>query len=150
MTQNWLVDPNLAFFAVMLVGIWKSAGFHMVLYVAGINTIEKNLYECASLDGANALGTFRHITFPLLMPAVTVNLFLLITGSFNSFDINMTLTGGGPALKTTSLPLDIYNTAFSKGFFGYGSAKAIVLCIMVMIVAVVQMAITKRREVELS
>ena len=148
-TANWLSDPNLAFFALLIVCVWQGVGYYMVIYIAGLNNIDYSYREAAAIDGANRFQQFRHITLPLLMPSITVNLFMSIANSFRLFDLNLSLTDGGPGRATPSLALDIYTEAFDNSRMGYGSAKAVIFCLIVMAITFIQVGYTRKKEVEL-
>ena len=148
-TANWLSDPNLAFFALLIVCVWQGVGYYMVIYIAGLNNIDYSYREAAAIDGANRVQQFRHITLPLLMPSITVNLFRSIANSFRLFDLNLSLTDGGPGRATTSLALDIYTEAFDNSRMGYGSAKAVIFFLIVMAITFIQVGYTRKKEVEL-
>ena len=121
----------------------------MVIYIAGIQNIPRELYEAAKIDGASRKSTLRNITIPMVMPSVTICLFLTLTNSFKLFDQNLALTGGAPARETAMLALDIYNTFYGRtGWQGVGQAKAVVFFLIVAIIAFVQLKITGRNEVE--
>lgn len=118
--------------------IWQNVGYNMVIYVAGLNSIDKSLYESARIDGAGFIAQFFKVTLPLLMPSVTICLFLVLTQSFKLFDINLALTRGGPGRATMGMALDIYIESFMQNRMGYGSAKAAVLLLLVSGIALLQ------------
>ena len=120
-----------------------------LIYISGLNSIDRMYLEAAAIDGANAFQRFRHVTLPLLMPSITINLFLTLAGAFRLFDMNVTLTNGGPGRSTVGLALDVYKDLFSNNKMGYGSAKAVVLLVVVMLITVGQVWFTKRKEVEM-
>lgn len=146
---NWLASPKKAVWAMLLVGAWKGSGNGMLYYIAGLLNIDELLYEAARVDGAGWWKTLTHVTIPMLMPMITVNLFLTITGAFNIYDINYALTNGGPANATTSISLRVFDVTFGKGAYGQGSAMAIVLAVIVMTFSVVQVSLTRRKETRL-
>lgn len=121
----------------------------MVIYISAINNVPKSLIEASKVDGASRFKVLRHVTIPLVMPAVTVCLFLSISWSFKLFDLNLSLTKGGPFKATESVALNIYNEAFTISRFGMGSAKAIVFFVIVAVISLLQVRATKKREVEL-
>jgi raffinose/stachyose/melibiose transport system permease protein len=145
---SWLGDTHLAFLSVALVSIWQSLGFYMVIYIAGLQTVPRDQLEAAVIDGASPANRFFRITFPLIMPSVTVAVFYSLSNALKTFDVIFSLTFGGPGLATTSIALDIYKTAFSDSRFGYGTAKSVVLFLLILLVTVFQLNIFKRREVE--
>lgn len=146
---SWFGNTNTAAFTVILVTTWQSTGFLMMLYIAGLQTIQKDLLEAAVLDGCTGIKKIMYIQIPLLMPTITINLFVSIAGAFKAFDIPLSLTGGGPANSTQTIALNIYNDAFGAFKMGYGSAKSMVLFLLVAVIAVVQLRITRKREVQM-
>ena len=146
--QSWLSDPKLALFSMVLVAVWQSAGYVMVIYIAGLQSIDSTVIEAASIDGATKIQNFFHIKLPMLIPAITVNLFMTITQAFRVFDLNLSLTQGGPGHTTMSLALDIYKTAFANNRMGYGTAKAVILFLIAFVITVIQIRFTKSREVQ--
>jgi len=142
-----LADPATAFGALVGASFWQSLGYVMIIYVAGLNTLDKSVLESVMLEGAGAWTRIRFIVLPLIMPAITVNLFWLLSQSFRLFDLNLALTGGGPGKSTTAMALDIYRDGFARNQMGPGSAKAMVLFLLVFVVTLIQLRITKSREV---
>ncbi len=145
---SWLGDPHLVFFSVILVSVWQSIGFYMVIYIAGLQTVPREQLEAAVIDGASPVGRFFRITLPLIMPSVTVAVFYSVSNALKTFDVIFSLTFGGPGTATTSIALDIYKTAFSDDRFGYGSAKSVILFLLILVVTVTQLNAFKRREVQ--
>ena len=127
----------------------ESTGFLMMLYITGLQTIQKDVLEAAVLDGCTGIKKIIYIQLPLLMPTITINLFVSIAGAFKAFDIPLSLTGGGPANSTQTIALNIYNDAFGSFKMGYGSAKSIILFLLVGIIALIQLKITRKREVQM-
>ncbi|MGA2642322.1 MAG: sugar ABC transporter permease [Spirochaetia bacterium] len=145
---SWLGDSHMAFISVVLVSVWQSIGFYMVVYIAGLQTVPREQLEAAVIDGAGSVSRFFRITLPLIMPSVTVAVFYSLSNAIKTFDVIFSLTFGGPGTATTSITLDIYKTAFSDNRFGYGSAKSVMLFLVILIVTVIQLTVFKRREVE--
>lgn len=144
----WLGDETTAFWGVVIVTIWSTAGYLMVIYISALINVPKDLMEAASIDGATAMQKLRHITVPLIMPAVTIALFLALSWSFKSFDIILSLTKGGPYNSTQSVALNIYTEAFQNNNYGLGTAKALVFFVIVAIITSLQVWLTKSREVQ--
>lgn len=133
---------------VVLMG-WQMIGYMMIIYIAGIQNISTELMEAAKIDGATNLQILGKITIPLVMPSITICLFLTLTNSFKLFDQNLALTAGLPGRQTQMLALDIYNTFYGRtGWEGVGQAKAVVFFVMVAAIALLQLYFTRRREVE--
>jgi len=135
---KWIADPKFALLSVMMISVWISIGYNMIVYMAGLQSIPKDLYEAADIDGANGVVRFFRITLPLLSPTT---FFLLITGiiyTFKVFDLIAVLTGGGPAGSTNVLVYYMYDTAFVNLKIGYASAQAMVLFVCVLIITLLQ------------
>lgn len=142
-------SADYGFWGLVFLMNWQLIGYMMVIYIAGIQNIPRELYEAAKIDGASSFRTLKNITIPMVMPSVTICLFLTLTNSFKLFDQNLALTGGAPARETAMLALDIYNTFYGRtGWQGVGQAKAVVFFLIVAIIAFVQLKITGRKEVE--
>lgn len=146
---SWFGNAGMAALTVILVSTWQSTGFLMMLYIAGLQTIPTDVVEAAKLDGCTGIKKILHIQLPLLMPTITINLFVSIAGAFKAFDIPLSLTGGGPANSTQTIALNIYNDAFGAFRTGYGSAKSMVLFLLVGIIAIIQLRLTRKREVQM-
>lgn len=147
--KNWLLDSKLALAALIVVAAWQMAGYIMIIYITGIQAIPEDVIEAAQVDGAGFFSTLFCIKFPLLMPSFTICLFMTLSNCFKIFDVNFSLTGGGPSNATEMFALNIYNEIFQLNNFGYGQAKAIVFFIVVAAVTLIQVSITKKREVSM-
>lgn len=143
-----LGDAKGAFWAIVIVAVWQGAGYIMVIYVAALQGVPQDLIEAAKIDGANKFQVLRKIIVPMVAPAVTVCLFLTISWSFKVFDTNLSLTNGGPFKSTEMLALNIYTEAFVNNRYGLGEAKAIIFFVIVALISIIQVYITKKREVE--
>ncbi len=142
-------DADFGFWGLVFLLNWQLIGYMMVIYIAGIQNIPRELKEAAKIDGASSFSVLKNITVPMVMPSVTICLFLTLTNSFKLFDQNLALTGGAPARETSMLALDIYNTFYGRiGWQGVGQAKAVVFFLIVAVIAFVQLKITGRKEVE--
>lgn len=142
-------DAKYGFWGLVFLLNWQLIGYMMVIYIASLQNIPSELNEAAKIDGASSFSILRHITIPMVMPAITICLFLTITNSFKLFDQNLALTGGAPARETSMLALDIFNTFYGRiGWQGVGQAKAVVFFIIVALIAFIQLRLTSRREVE--
>lgn len=142
-------DADFGFWGLVFLVNWQLIGYMMVIYIAGIQNIPKELNEAAKIDGASSLNILKNITIPMVMPSVTICLFLTLTNSFKLFDQNLALTGGAPARETSLLALDIFNTFYGRiGWQGVGQAKAVVFFLIVALIAFIQLKITARKEVE--
>ncbi len=138
---GWAADKDWAIFTVIIFTVWKNMGYYMVIYLAGLQGINPDLYEAASLDGANGWQRFRHVTIPQLAPTTFFVTMMLIINSFKVYDIFINLFAGGDnqlSDSTRVLVYQIYNTAFRSLNFGYASAIAMVLFLLVLAVTLVQ------------
>jgi raffinose/stachyose/melibiose transport system permease protein len=144
----WLGDKNTAFWGIVIVSVWQGAGYIMIIYIAALQNVPQELIEAAKIDGANRWQILRHITMPLVAPAVTICLFLTTASSFKVFDANLSLTNGGPFKSTEMLALNIYTEAFVNNRYGIGEAKALIFFLVVAAITVLQVTISKKREVE--
>lgn len=146
---SWFGRPDMAFWAVLIVFVWQQAGYVMLIYIASMNSIDEQLFEAAEMDGASSFRQFVDITLPLIVPAFTVSIFIILANSFKIFGLVYSLTGGGPFGTTESLAINIYNEAFVYGNYGHGSAKAVVFFIFVAALSYMQVRFTQKREVTL-
>ena len=146
---SWLGDAQLAFWSVVIVGVWQSLGFYIVLYIAGLQAVPPDVLEAAQIDGANGRQRFFRVVLPLLGPSITTCVFMSLTNSLKVFDTILALTKGGPGGATYSATLEIYREAFQNNHYGLGSAKAIVFFVMVLILTQLVLKIFERREVDL-
>ena len=146
---SWLSRPNTAFAALVLVTVWQLSGYMILIYVAGFMGLDVEVMEAASIDGASGWTKMKNIIMPLMMPSVTICLFLTLTNCFKLFDQNLALTAGGPAKKTAMLAYDIYTTFYNRnGWEGVGQAKAVIFFIIVAAISLTQLYFTRRKEVE--
>ena len=122
-----LADRTWAFSAILIVIIWKYFGFHMMLYIAGLQGIDKSLLEAAEMDGANAFQRFRYVTLPLLGPMIRLSIFFSVVGALQLFDVVVPLTGGGPFDTTNTLVSFLYYFGITRMRVGFGSAVGVVL-----------------------
>ncbi len=146
---NWLTDENKALLAMIIVTTWQLAGYVMIVYIAGIMTIPNDVLEAAQIDGAGYLQTLFKVKIPLLMPSLTICLFLTLSNCFKVYDINISLTGAGPNNQSEMFSLNIYNEIFSLSNFGYGQAKAIIFFLIIAAVTFIQVSATKKKEVSM-
>ena len=153
----FLANRNTALLGIVVVGTWQYAGYLMMIYVAAIQTIPDSLVEAAQIDGASYFQRMRHILFPLVAPAFTVSMFLTLVNSFKQFDVNFSLTAGGPSgmfmgravMTNEFLALNIYKSAFTYRQLAQGQAKAIVFFIILVVISIIQVRNNKKREVEM-
>jgi raffinose/stachyose/melibiose transport system permease protein len=142
------VSPKYGFWGLVLLSNWQFIGYMMIIFIAGIQSIPGEILEAAKIDGAGRIMVLRKIIIPLVMPSITITLFMTMTNSFKMFDQNLALTAGLPGKQTAMLALDIYSTFYNRtGWEGVGQAKAMMFFIMVVIISMVQISITRRREI---
>ncbi|MDR3338096.1 MAG: sugar ABC transporter permease [Treponema sp.] len=146
---NWLLHPRMALIGLSMVTTWQMAGYIMIIYITGIQSIPDEVIEAAHADGAGFWTTLFRIRFPLIMQSFTVCLFLSLSYCFKIFDVNLSLTGGGPYNSTELFAMNIYHEIFFLNNYGYGQAKAIVFFIIVAAITAIQVSLTKKREVEM-
>ena len=146
--QSWLQDTNKAFWALIIVTVWQSSGYMMIVYITGLVSIENDVLEASQIDGASPLRTLFTIKIPLMAQAFTIALFLTLRGGFMAYDVNVALTGGGPFRTTELISLHIFQDAFGEGNFGTGQSKAVIMFIVVALAALVQVSVSKRYEVQ--
>lgn len=147
--QRWLLDPDLALPAIMAMDVWASVGYYMILYLAGLEAIPDELYEAARVDGASAIQAFRYITLRLLLPTIVITSLLRTIWLSQYIETIFLMTGGGPAERTTTLPVYTFLTIRAELDFGYASAMALVLATALMAVAALYLVLLRRLEVEL-
>ncbi len=144
-----VTDPKYGFWGLVILMNWQNVGYMMIIYIAGIINIPRELVEAAQIDGANKRTTLFNVTIPSIMPSITICSFLTLTNGFKLFDQNLALTNGGPGKTTEMLALNIFNTFYGRvGFEGVGQAKAVVFTIFVATLALTQLHFTRKREVE--
>lgn len=131
---DWLGDIKVALFSVIGTDVWKGLGVATVIYIAGIQAIDKNYYEAASIDGANGWEQFKHITFPLCRPAMNSVIILAFIGGMRSFDLIWSMTGGGPGFATDVVASIVYKQ-YAAGFFGLSTAGNVIMFIMIGLIA---------------
>lgn len=156
-SASMLTKPNQALAAILIVSTWQYAGYIMMIYLTGLQTVPKDILEASSVDGAGALATLFKIKLPMIANTFTVCIFLTLVNSFKQFDLNLSITNGAPsrilgqkAIQSTEfLALNIYNTAIGKNQYAMGQTKAVVFFLILAVVSLTQVVISKRKEVEL-
>ncbi len=143
----WLADPNLAMPAVILMSVWGGAGFHMVIFLAGLQSIPEEYYDAAKVDGANSIQRLSHITIPLLGPTTFFLFITSVIGSFQIFTQIFIMTSGGPLRRTTTIGYYLYEKAFRHFDMGYASAMAYALFAMIFVFTLLQLRL-RRQDVQ--
>ena len=156
-SKSMLTNPNLALLAILIVSTWQYAGYIMMIYITGLQTIPKSVMEASGVDGADGVTTLFKIKIPMIANTFTVCTFLTLVNSFKQFDLNISITNGAPSRalggkiiqSTEFLALNIYNTAIRKNNYALGQTKAVIFFIILAIVSLTQVVISKKKEVEL-
>lgn len=144
-----VANANYGFIGLVVLMNWQLIGYMMIIYIAGLQNVPTELIEAAQIDGATAWQVLTKVKIPMVMPSVTICLFLTMSNSFKLFDQNLALTAGAPSKKTAMLALDIYNTFYGRtGYEGVGQAKAVLFFIVVAAIALLQLRFTRSKEVE--
>jgi raffinose/stachyose/melibiose transport system permease protein len=144
--QLWLADPDVVLYTVFVVVSWKYFGFHLILYLAGLQQVPRELEEAAALDGATKAKTFRHVTLPLLGPTIRISVFLSIIGSLQLFDMVWVLTGGGPVDASNTMAVYMLDRGFKRSQLGYGSAVAVIVFVISFVIAIAYQRFVLRRD----
>lgn len=148
LSRSWLSDPAMAFWALVVVTVWQYSGYMMIIYVAGFTGVPRDLLEAAGIDGCTAGQATRYVTLPLMAPSFVVCLFLSIQRCFMVYDVNLSLTEGGPYGTTRLAAMHVYQKTFVSKEYGVGQAEALVLFLVVAAVSITQVYLGKRKEVE--
>jgi raffinose/stachyose/melibiose transport system permease protein len=158
MKFSMLADTKTAFIAIIIVYVWQYAGYIMLIYITGLNTVPGDVLEAANIDGANAMQTLFQIKIPMIAPTITICTFLTLTSAFKQFDVNLSLTNGTGSLMfmgefltngTQMLALNIYNTAVVENEYAFAQAKAFLFFVILACVSILQVRISNSKEVEL-
>ncbi len=145
------LNSTAGYWGLIILMCWQQIGYMMIIYIAGLQNVPSDLVEAAEIDGANAWDILWKIKLPMVMSSVTICVFLTLTNSFKLFDQNLALTGGDPNHSTEMLALNIYQTFYARAgalFKGYGQAKAVIFCILVIAISMLQLKLTKSKEVQ--
>ena len=145
------LNSSAGYWGLIILMCWQQIGYMMIIYIAGLQNVPSDLVEAAEIDGANAWDVLWKIKLPMVMSSVTICVFLTLTNSFKLFDQNLALTGGDPNHSTEMLALNIYQTFYARAgalFKGYGQAKAVIFCILFIAISMLQLKLTKSKEVQ--
>ncbi|WP_027092975.1 carbohydrate ABC transporter permease [Cohnella thermotolerans] len=148
LSYSWLTDPDKAFWSLVIVTVWQYAGYMMVIFVAGLMNVPNDILEAASIDGARGWMRMRKMTLPLMVPSFIVTIFLSLQRCFMVYDVNLSLTNGGPFKSTEFVSMHVYEKAFLSRDYGVGQAEAFVLFLLVAAVTLLQVYFSKKLEVE--
>lgn len=145
------LNTAAGFWGMIVLMCWQQIGYMMIIYIAGLQSIPSDYIEAAQIDGATSLQILFKVKIPNVMPSITICMFLTLTNSFKLFDQNLALTGGDPNHATEMLALNIYNNFYARSgaaWKGIGQAKAVVFCIMVIAISLIQLRATRSKEVQ--
>lgn len=143
------LNEMFGFWGLVILVAWQQIGYMMIVYIAGLQAIPQDIQEAAMIDGANKFQRLIHITIPNMMPSITICTFLTVTNAFKLFDQNLALTAGEPMHKTEMMALNIYDTFYGRvGYEGVGQAKAVVFFVIVVLIGMVQLRLTRGKEVQ--
>mgnify|MGYP001187506188 FL=1 len=156
---NLALNANYGFWGLVILMCWQQAGYMMIIYIAGFQSVPHDLYEAAKIDGAGKRQLLTNVTLPMMMPSITICTFLTLTNSFKLFDQNLALTGGAPGIvsqgsgtmvyQTEMMALNIYNTFYAnQNSRGVGQAEGVIFFVIVVIIALIQLYFTRRKEVQ--
>ncbi|MBP2072799.1 carbohydrate ABC transporter permease [Thermoanaerobacterium butyriciformans] len=146
---NWINDPNMAFWSIVIVSAWQMSGYVMIIYIAGLESINPDIIEASLIDGAGPVRRLFNIILPLTVPSFTISLFITLSNSFKQYDTNLSLTNGGPYGTTELLTMNIVQTAYKHNQYAIAQSKAVVFFVVIMAITLVQVYLTKKREVEM-
>jgi raffinose/stachyose/melibiose transport system permease protein len=149
LSTSLLTEARTAWIGIVILAVWQSAAFNIIIYIAGLQTVPTEVYEAASIDGASGWQQFRSITFPMIAGFFTINMVLSLKGFLQIFDHVVALTGGGPGTDTETVALLIYKGGFQGGEYGYQSANSVVFFIVIVTLSIVQLRFLQRREMSL-
>lgn len=147
--KNWLALPDMAFWALVIVTVWQGAGYYIVMYLAGLQGVPRELYESASMDGMTGVRQFFNITLPLITPSIVICMFSSLMVGLKSFDLSYSLTMGGPFGTTRTIAFDIFLDAFNNNQLSYACAKSVIFTVIAATASILQTWALKRKEVEL-
>jgi raffinose/stachyose/melibiose transport system permease protein len=146
--QDWLGNTDIVMLTLFVIVSWKYFGFHMILLLAGLQGIPKEIEEAALIDGAGRWQAFRYVTLPLIGPTLRVSVFLSVIGALQLFDMVWVMTGGGPLTASTTMAVNMFKTGFEKQQMGYGSALAVLLFLCALVVALMYQRFVLRRDID--
>lgn len=145
------LNSTAGYWGLIILMCWQQIGYMMIIYIAGLQNVSDDLLEAAQIDGATAWQTLWKVKLPMVMPSITICVFLTLTNSFKLFDQNLALTGGDPNHSTEMLALNIYQTFYARAgaqWKGLGQSKAVLFCLLVILISVLQLRATRSREVQ--
>lgn len=145
---NALGDPSINIWLIVFANTFQFVGIAMIIYLAGLQSISKDFYEAAQIDGASAFQQFKSITLPMLMPSITINIVINIIGGLKLFDVIISLTGGGPGYASQSMSTFMYDLYFNRQDAGYAATQGVFMAIIILILSLAALVYFKRKEIE--
>jgi raffinose/stachyose/melibiose transport system permease protein len=145
---NALGDPSINIWLIVFANTFQFVGIAMIIYLAGLQSISKDFYEAAQMDGASAFQQFKSITLPMLMPSITINIVINIIGGLKLFDVIVSLTGGGPGYASQSMSTFMYDLYFNRQDAGYAATQGVFMAIIILILSLGALVYFKRKEIE--
>jgi raffinose/stachyose/melibiose transport system permease protein len=145
---NALGDPKMNIWLIVFVNTFQFVGIAMIIYLAGLQSISKDYYEAAQIDGASGFQQFKNITLPMLMPSITINMVINIIGGLKLFDVIISLTGGGPGYASQSMSTFMYDLYFNRQDAGYAATQGVFMAIIILILSLAALVYFKRKEIE--
>ena len=146
LSTNILGQENLAWIGILVVGVWQAVAFNTIIYMSGLQTVDTDIYEASSIDGAGKWTTFWKMTFPLIAPFFTINMVLCVKNFLMVFDQIIAMTNGGPGTSTQSMSVLIYKQGFSGAQYAYQSANAVIFFIVIAVISLFQTKVLEKRE----
>ena len=146
LSTNILGQENLAWIGILVVGVWQAVAFNTIIYMSGLQTVDTDIYEASSIDGAGRWTTFWKMTFPLIAPFFTINMVLCVKNFLMVFDQIIAMTNGGPGTSTQSISVLIYKQGFSGAQYAYQSANAVIFFIVIVVISLFQTRVLEKRE----
>ena len=147
LAADYIGNANNAIWSICVIEIWRMLGFHMVLYLASIQTVPQSLYEACIMDGGSRWHQFRYVTLPMIVPGITISVIMSIMTEMKQYDIFKVITNGGPGYATETVTYNIASLAFGNNMLGYSSAIAVFLFIVIAAISVLQIQLSKKLEV---
>jgi raffinose/stachyose/melibiose transport system permease protein len=145
---NALGDPKINIWLIVFVNTFQFVGIAMIIYLAGLQSISKDYYEAAQIDGASSFQQFKNITLPMLMPSITINVVINIIGGLKLFDVIVSLTGGGPGYASQSMSTFMYDLYFNRQDAGYAATQGVFMAIIILVLSLAALVYFKRKEIE--
>lgn len=148
LSRSWLANPDKVLWTLVIVSVWQYSGYMMIIFIAGLSNIPKDLIEAATIDGASGFHRLKSIVLPLMVPSFIVTVFLTIQRGFMVYDVNLALTDGGPFKSSELISMHVYKKAFLAQQYGVGQSQAFLLFVLVAAISLTQVYFTKKLEVE--